>query len=81
MNKFINTKPVTCSKGRKVPFAVTRHILRIGIRPLSVCFSEALNFATWFANVISSGEGIRTGKVGGIDLIIANILSENVAKR
>ena len=48
---------------------------------LSVCFSEALNFATWFANVISSGEGIRTGKVGGIDLIIANILSENVPKR
>ena len=24
----INTKPVTCSKGPKVPSAVTRHILR-----------------------------------------------------
>ena len=25
MTECINTKPVTCSKGRKVPFAVMRH--------------------------------------------------------
>ena len=27
MTECINTKPVTCSKGRKVPFAITRHKL------------------------------------------------------
>ena len=31
MTECIDIKPVTCRKGRKVPFAVTRHILRSGV--------------------------------------------------
>ena len=55
------------------------HFSPSGIRlqlNLSVCCSEALNFATQFANVISSGKGIKTEKVRGIDMIMANTLLE-----
>ena len=33
MTECINTKPVTCRKGRKVPFAVTHHKYMMMINP------------------------------------------------
>ena len=37
MTECINTKPVTCRKGRKVPFAVTRHIYNAKVVFYKIC--------------------------------------------